>query len=204
MIWIIITSARSRSRLAWARELKFQQNKNYQPYGWVAPCVGAWVEISQFIVDAHGYIRSRLAWARELKFGTNNQTTSNPCRALRGRVSWNLYERELVPSTKVAPCVGAWVEMRINFLLSPLHDVAPCVGAWVEILHFFNIKTSNCVAPCVGAWVEIKSVYLTAWENTVAPCVGAWVEITQPKIENITTPSRLAWARELKYYIFLT
>ena len=33
----------------------------------------------------------------------------------------------------VAPCVGAWVEIRRHTMGFPPVAVAPCVGAWVEI-----------------------------------------------------------------------
>ncbi len=36
--------------------------------------------------------------------------------------------------SKVAPCVGAWIEIRKIFLFSiAVQTVAPCVGAWIEI-----------------------------------------------------------------------
>ena len=33
----------------------------------------------------------------------------------------------------VAPCMGAWIEIRVLSVLDSLSVVAPCKGAWVEI-----------------------------------------------------------------------
>ena len=35
--------------------------------------------------------------------------------------------------------------------------VAPLVGAWIEILRIFSNSLLNAVAPLVGAWIEIFS-----------------------------------------------
>ena len=51
--------------------------------------------------------------------------------------------------------------------------VAPLVGAWIEILQEFRSARRNTVAPLVGAWIEIKSeIYkvlyvssLLSWER---------------------------------------
>ena len=56
---------------------------------------------------------------------------------------------------RVAPLVGAWIE--INELLS-LHDivgVAPLVGAWIEMICLSSLYLICSVAPLVGAWIEI-------------------------------------------------
>ena len=33
--------------------------------------------------------------------------------------------------------------------------VAPLVGAWIEIMDFIRSLTNDIVAPLVGAWIEI-------------------------------------------------
>ena len=40
---------------------------------------------------------------------------------------------------KVAPLVGAWIEIFINLSHSSLTFVAPLVGAWIEILLQLNL-----------------------------------------------------------------
>ena len=42
---------------------------------------------------------------------------------------------EVVGQITVAPCAGAWIEIRwfTGFVKSLL--VAPCAGAWIEIIH---------------------------------------------------------------------
>ena len=83
--------------------------------------------------------------------------------------------------------------------------VAPFVGAWIEIWETLNKKGFVFVAPFVGAWIEIYLYYYTpqradmslpSWErglkfvqswqllrcDCVAPFVGAWIEIKVKKI----------------------
>ena len=100
---------------------------------------------------------------------------------------------------RVAPCVGAWIE--IHYELSEIlsYNVAPCVGAWIEIF-------DNC-------WIIRAPGSLLAWERglkytmnyqkfyptTVAPCVGAWIEIRETLKSTDRNPSLLAWERGLKY-----
>ena len=79
--------------------------------------------------------------------------------------------------------------------------VAPLVGAWIEILTKVDIAFWKRVAPLVGAWIEIpltgklRHIHwsLPLWERglkciyrpgkdtckNVAPLVGAWIEILQ-------------------------
>ena len=33
----------------------------------------------------------------------------------------------------VAPCLGAWIEIRQTLATQDNHAVAPCLGAWIEI-----------------------------------------------------------------------
>ena len=100
---------------------------------------------------------------------------------------------------RVAPCVGAWIE--IHYELSEIlsYNVAPCVGAWIEIFdncwiirapgsllawerglkYTMNYQKfyPTTVAPCVGAWIEMIHYAKNGVHIVVAPCVGAWIEI---------------------------
>ena len=102
----------------------------------------------------------------------------------------------------VAPCAGAWVEIRPARGWGSPTAVAPCAGAWVEILtednepigfylslpvrerglkfaYTGNAIRGTLVAPCAGAWVEIQQRYNEEHDALqVAPCAGAWVEMT--------------------------
>ena len=57
---------------------------------------------------------------------------------------------------KVAPLVGAWIEIFRLFIDSQMNLVAPLVGAWIEIFIHSCIEIVSSVAPLVGAWIEIK------------------------------------------------
>ena len=43
-------------------------------------------------------------------------------------------DEEILKMMKVAPLVGAWIEMMELHNELELHNVAPLVGAWIEIL----------------------------------------------------------------------
>ena len=121
--------------------------------------MGAWIEMRA----GHRYIPvplSRPAWARGLKFRENKI---------------NKYMRQ------VAPCVGAWIEIRTLATPPSTSRVAPCVGAWIEIIYFSLTFSLADVAPCVGAWIEIQIYECDKTHARVAPCVGAWIEMKGEK-----------------------
>ena len=56
--------------------------------------------------------------------------------------------------------------------------VAPLVGAWIEIPTVTKVDVSLAVAPLVGAWIEISlPAPAENSRSAVAPLVGAWIEI---------------------------
>ena len=61
-------------------------------------------------------------------------------------------------SDRVAPLVGAWIEIRKKEVEAAIFDVAPLVGAWIEIYVGQMTFQIVYVAPLVGAWIEIKGV----------------------------------------------
>ena len=96
--------------------------------------------------------------------------------------------------------MGAWIEIARKYY--PYLDwlkVAPLVGAWIEIIQVKKCPLIKRVAPLVGAWIEILFARsapglpwsLPSWERglkslsshspvlalCVAPLVGAWIEI---------------------------
>ena len=123
---------------------------------------------------------------------------------------------------RVAPLVGAWIEIQSDFESAQRIEVAPLVGAWIEIsipfagpfhfapsllswerglksmrlMYFLNCST---VAPLVGAWIEIGLTLSACWAVPVAPLVGAWIEI-EGKVFDKTGQfaSLLSWERGLK------
>ena len=61
---------------------------------------------------------------------------------------------------KVAPLVGAWIEIQMQKLSVEVLEVAPLVGAWIEIEPLLRCSIHKEVAPLVGAWIEIKGGYI--------------------------------------------
>ena len=101
--------------------------------------------------------------------------------------------------SRVAPLVGAWIEMRFICNICNVQTVAPLVGAWIEIKEAYEaiaemwslpswerglkflLDSENSqfyiVAPLVGAWIEIYEENRSIKQRNVAPLVGAWIEI---------------------------
>ena len=78
---------------------------------------------------------------------------------------------------KVAPLVGAWIEIALLF--------AECgclqsLLSWERGLKYGKGSGKDwrtCVAPLVGAWIEILESDNGNYGIVVAPLVGAWIEI---------------------------
>ena len=104
-----------------------------------------------------------------------------------------------VAKSRVAPHVGAWIEIVFENHDTSRHkshptwvrglkcgkevreilynDVAPHVGAWIEISQINLNEQEAQVAPHVGAWIEILTSREMKKRHEVAPHVGAWIEI---------------------------
>ena len=68
---------------------------------------------------------------------------------------------------KVAPFVGAWIEIVLPLSFCPDGVlVAPFVGAWIEIACHCCRDRNNCVAPFVGAWIEILYLIDNIYSDT--------------------------------------
>ena len=111
----------------------------------------------------------------------------------------------MVQLKKVAPLVGAWIEIAKRRWIYAEAYVAPLVGAWIEIplcclqkagmeslpswerglKSAISIPPSNfrAVAPLVGAWIEISMTAIWPTRRSVAPLVGAWIEIFKTKVK---------------------
>ena len=74
--------------------------------------------------------------------------------------------------------MGAWIEIELAPKIArDIFKVAPLVGAWIEIKYGQCIST---IFPSHPLWVRgLKSIFLTYTNCTkqVAPLVGAWIEI---------------------------
>ena len=111
-------------------------------------------------------------------------------------------------------------------LINPDLFVAPCAGAWIEIRSLRNLRQDKmslpvrerglkycgiqhefynmAVAPCAGAWIEINTVCRKLQVARVAPCAGAWIEIRAPSpaggYRSVSLPVR---ERGLKFFAVL-
>ena len=77
--------------------------------------------------------------------------------------------------------------------------VAPRVGAWIEIVGLFGHSGDAIVAPRVGAWIEIWRIYYAGQWLWVAPRVGAWIEIIITILACNVVRSLPVWERGLKF-----
>ena len=76
--------------------------------------------------------------------------------------------------TRVAPLVGAWIEM-----LGACKAIAKKLSLllWERGLKYFlccPLSLLPGVAPLVGAWIEISNKSRSCGWHGVAPLVGAW------------------------------
>ena len=55
--------------------------------------------------------------------------------------------------------------------------VAPHMGAWIEIGSYNSLRQTFKVAPHMGAWIEMDVSAIDMYDNLVAPHMGAWIEI---------------------------
>ena len=60
--------------------------------------------------------------------------------------------------------------------------VAPLIGAWIEIIDWLSFTVLDNVAPLIGAWIEIKNKPIAIRKTSVAPLIGAWIEICKIKL----------------------
>ena len=99
----------------------------------VAPLVGAWIEIVNYLFQKPVRAVAPLvgAWIEII---------------LCIGIFW---------TETVAPLVGAWIEITIRRPTESISLVAPLVGAWIEIYGITGCAVFCPVAPLVGAWIEI-------------------------------------------------
>ena len=66
-----------------------------------------------------------------------------------------------VPTIKVAPHAGAWIETYQCLDRDYIQQVAPHAGAWIETGLLYDIFTLGIVAPHAGAWIETQENIFT-------------------------------------------
>ena len=71
--------------------------------------------------------------------------------------------------------------MRLLLLLEIRCRVAPYMGAWIEIACPPGQCWPRPVAPYMGAWIEINKAGLPFAYRIVAPYMGAWIEISRSR-----------------------
>ena len=120
--------------------------------------MGAWIEISERLFYAESE-ESLPLWERGLKF---------------------FIPRSLRRLRRVAPLVGAWIEIGGYPVRRRRCPVAPLVGAWIEIRCIFAVKLS--ILSSLPLWERgLKSTHtnISITLVSVAPLVGAWIEISR-------------------------
>ncbi len=144
----------------------------------VAPLVGAWIEILHLRLFLHDIALSLPSWERGLKY----QIHINASVQLRSLPSW---ERGLksrgsnrgLTCLRVAPLVGAWIEMLPRSKYCMDEAVAPLVGAWIEIGNTTTIASGIGSLPSWERGLKYLMLDCGLRRQEVAPLVGAWIEI---------------------------
>ena len=165
---------------------------------------------------------SLLSWERGLKSFWLWYNTVTFRRSSRGSVDWNPKILGWIKCPRVAPLVGAWIEMLNNCFVNSCNNVAPLVGAWIEMVIYDEAKKDFAVAPLVGAWIEIEIKYyliraersrssrgsvdwnlfpqvFISWHNTSLLSWERGLKSCRPPGHPIRAPSLLSWERGLKY-----
>ena len=166
----------------------------------VAPLVGAWIEMSVSSFSIIESFKSLLSWERGLKLYSLFLHWSNSMSLLSWERGLKLEQRyRLNPAHSVAPLVGAWIEILLKIKIT-MHMIRRSSRGSVD----WNITTgeisdNSSVAPLVGAWIEILIISPLSTDFFVAPLVGAWIEIKLSQTELPEESSLLSWERGLKY-----
>ena len=122
--------------------------------------------------------KSLPSWERGLKY----QIHINASVQLRSLPSW---ERGLksrgsnrgLTCLRVAPLVGAWIEMLPRSKYCMDEAVAPLVGAWIEIGNTTTIASGIGSLPSWERGLKYLMLDCGLRRQEVAPLVGAWIEI---------------------------
>ena len=144
------------SHPARVRGLKFMDENGLELYRQVAPCTGAWIEISGLLPTSITLMRRTLHgcvdWNRCILFRYTYQNR----RTLHGCVDWNQW-------------------LKLNHQYQYRRTLHGCVD-WNNCHRgsFLNSKKSH---PARVRGLKLCSHILVAWYINVAPCTGAWIEI---------------------------
>ena len=176
---------------------------NFKPAHFVAPYMGAWIEIGTAKSASPEKEGRSLHGSVDWNPVGIICVRRDPGRSLHGSVDWNGDGPPLYYETMMS--LPTWERGLKSFWNSNgiiLYIVAPYMGAWIEISHVCGSADSRWVAPYMGAWIEIVlsgagSRYLRwslpTWERglkfqyfdtidknvNVAPYMGAWIEIVE-------------------------
>ena len=178
--------------------IEILNGKIYYRENSVAPLVGAWIEInvSSNIIKP---LESLLSWERGLKSSYIRNINIRNCRSSRGSVDWNSAGVSFGSSKYCRSSRGS-VDWNIKLILiANFNKVAPLVGAWIEIKSEIykvlyvssllswerGLKFFSC-SHCSGVMCRSSrgSVYWNQCHlkgvvpGEVAPLVGACIEIS--------------------------
>ena len=201
---LVICPSTVKSHPAWVCGLK-----PYKIRAWfllfVTPCVGVWIETHQdrLMSGMRSHtLRGCVDWNSNTLIQLQGDTKSHP--------AWVCGLKRLLGhsngfSQPVTPCVGVWIETKIqvwgwsgieshtlrgcvdwNFTLCNLYywpRVTPCVGVWIETSLYVNrsIDSSHTLRGCVD-WNFFEQIGHIP--TSVTPCVGVWIETPVPDFPN--------------------
>ena len=88
-----------------------------------------------------------------------------------------LFYGNILPSIKVTPFAGVWIEIVDKSAIKAICFVTPFAGVWIEILISKYFARSAKVTPFAGVWIEISSFLSIKRLILVTPFAGVWIEI---------------------------
>ena len=104
----------------------------------VAPLVGAWIEIPKFLVyvtpplcrSPRGSVDWNISWI------IRNFIRAR--RSPRGSVDWNTFSNTLIELKRVAPLVGAWIEIALSILNADANTSLPSWERGLKFSHSYH------------------------------------------------------------------
>ena len=131
-------------------------------------------------------ISSLPSWERGLKLQQYQDVhLGNPSLPSWERGLKLLSPQVLFHLIRVAPLVGAWIEIKRKEREKHERMVAPLVGAWIEIISHMTIVVFKTSLPSWERGLKLLNDGAHVATNLVAPLVGAWIEIAEEAVKVI-------------------
>ena len=140
----------------------------------VTPCMGVWIETDPLVCKMCALNSHTLYGCVDWNILATLWLLPNHSHTLYGCVDWNAYGWPRMIRFHVTPCMGVWIETRLDQEARRQQIVTPCMGVWIETQKCYSMFWLIQVTPCMGVWIETTISSSTAhrlWSHTLYGCV---------------------------------